>query len=95
MRANGKVEDRFTVCQLTPKEHMSLAMQNDKNNLRSSVSDCWGQKTMIKDLGPDILNHVPDLTNYDPWEDEDRPSCPVLDDELTAADAAKDYLIIS
>ena len=45
---------------------------------------------MVKDLGSDILNLVPDPTNYDPWEDEDGPSFPVLDDELAAAAAAGD-----
>ena len=46
-------------------------------------------------MGPDILNLVHDPTNYDPWEDEDGPSFPALDEELAAADAAKDYLINS
>ena len=42
-----------------------------------------------------MLNLVPDPMNNDPWEEEDRPSFPKLDDKLTPADAAKDYLVYS
>jgi hypothetical protein len=49
----------------------------------------------IKDWGPDVLNLnlVPDLENNDPWEDEDGPSFPELDDELAAAKVAGDILV--
>ena len=50
---------------------------------------------MVKDLGPDILNLVPDPENTDPWEDEDGPLFPKLDDELEAAEAAGDFLVNS
>ena len=50
---------------------------------------------MVKDLRPDILNLVPDPTNYDPWEDEDRPSFPMVDDELATTNTTGDYLIYS
>ena len=49
----------------------------------------------IKDLGPDILNLSPDPDNFDPWEDEDRPSFPKLDDDLAAVEAAGDFLVNS
>jgi len=40
-----------------------------------------------------ILNLVPDLENNKTWEDDDRPSFPKLDDELTAAEVAVDFLV--
>ena len=43
---------------------------------------------MIKDLGEDILNLVPVPTNNDPWEDEEGPLFPELDNKLAAAKAA-------
>ena len=54
-----------------------------------------GPKTTIKDLGEDILNLVPDPMNNGPWEDEDGPLFPELDDKLAAAKAARDYLVNS
>ncbi len=50
---------------------------------------------MIKNLGEDILNLVPDPMNHDPWEDQDEPSFPELDDKLAAAKTAGDYLVNS
>jgi hypothetical protein len=44
-------------------------------------------------LGPDVLNLVPDPENNDPWEDEDRPSFPELDDELKDTKASGDFLV--
>ena len=72
MKANGEYEDRSTVRQLTPKERMCPALHKEKEEFLTSVCDQWGLKTPIKDVGEDILNLVPDPTNYDPWEDEDR-----------------------
>ena len=95
MKANGEVEDRSTLRLLTPEECMSDALRAEQEKFLASVCDRWGIGTTVKDLGPDILNLVPDPTNYDPWEDEDGPSFPALDEELAAADAAKDYLINS
>ena len=57
------------------------------------MENCWGPKTTVKDLGPDVLNLTPDPDNTDPWEDEDGPSFPELDDELEAAEAVEDFLI--
>ena len=74
---------------------MSDALCAEQEKFLTSVCGRWGIGTMVKDLGPDILNLVPDPTNYDPWEDKDGPSFPALDEELAAADAAKDYLINS
>ncbi len=42
-----------------------------------------------------ILNLVTVPTNDDPWEDEDGPSFPELDDKLAAAKASGDYLVNS
>jgi hypothetical protein len=39
-------------------------------NILASVKKCWGPKTPMKDLGPDILNLFSDPENTDPWEDE-------------------------
>jgi hypothetical protein len=50
---------------------------------------------MVKDLGPDVLNLVPDPDNMDPWEDENGPLFPKLDDELEAAEVAEDFLVNS
>jgi hypothetical protein len=59
-----------------------------------AVQGRWGQKMMVKDLGPDILNLVSDPENNDAWEDEDgRPSFPELDDELKDAKASGDFLV--
>jgi hypothetical protein len=59
------------------------------------VESHWGPTTTVKDLGPDVLNLDPDPENTDPWEDEDGPSFPELDDELEAAEAAGDFLMNS
>jgi hypothetical protein len=95
MKANGKVEDRSTVWLLTPEECLSDGVRQEQEWFLTSHCNHWGQGTIVKDLGPDILNLVPDPTNYDPWEDEDGPSFPALDDDLAAADATGDYLIYS
>ena len=50
---------------------------------------------MIKVLGEDILNLVPDPANHDPWKGEDGPLFPELDNELASAKAARDYLVNS
>ena len=39
MKANGEYEDRSTLRQLTPKEHMYLALHNKKEAFLTSVSD--------------------------------------------------------
>jgi len=95
MKTNGEVKDRSTVRLLTPKECVNASFHKEQEHFLSSVTDRCGQGTMVKDLGPDILNLIPDPENYDPWEDEDGPSFPALYDKLTAANAAGDYLINS
>ena len=59
----------------------------------ASVTDHCGPNTTIKDFGPDILNLIPNPRNDDPWEDEDGPLFPELDDEIAHAKAAGDYII--
>ena len=44
----------------------------------------------MKDLGPDILNLVPDPKNIDPWEEDDRLLFPKLDNKLDAYNAVGD-----
>ena len=39
MKANGEYEDRSTLHQLTPKEHMSPAMHKEKEAFQTSVAD--------------------------------------------------------
>ena len=58
-----------------------------------AIQERWGQKTTVKDWDPDVLNLVPNPVNNDPWEDEDGPSFPKLDDELIAAKVVGDFLI--
>jgi hypothetical protein len=58
-----------------------------------AIQDRWGQKMAIKDWGPDVLNLVPDPKNNEPWEDEDGPSFPELNDELDATEATGDFLV--
>ncbi len=50
---------------------------------------------MIKDLGPNSLNLVPDPMNDDTWEDKEGPLLPKLDDKLAPSKAARDYLVNS
>jgi hypothetical protein len=67
----------------------------EQQEFLTSVEKRWGLKTTVKDLGPDVLNLTPDPDNTDPWEDDDRPSFPGLDDELEAAEVAGDLLVNS
>ena len=39
MKANGKYEDQATICQLSPKEHMNLAMHKEQDTFLISVTD--------------------------------------------------------
>ena len=59
------------------------------------MENLWGLKATVKNLWPDVLNLVPDPDNTDPWEDEDGISFPELDNELKAAEAARDFLVNS
>jgi hypothetical protein len=95
MKANGKFTNRSTVRNLTSKEHVNAALFWEQEQFLASVEERWGPKTTVKDLGPDVLNLVPDPENTDPWEDDDGPSFPELDDELGAAEAAGDFLVNS
>ena len=58
-----------------------------------AIQGRWGKKTTVKDLGPDVLNLLPDPENNDPREDEYGHSFPELDDELIATKAAGDFLV--
>jgi hypothetical protein len=95
MNANGKLEDRSTVRALTSEERLNAALFQEQQEFLDSVENCWGPKTTVKDLGPDVLNLVPDPDNMEPWEDEDGPLFPELDDELDAAEVAGDFLVNS
>ncbi len=59
MKAHNKVGDFSTICLITPKKQMSQAIQKEQEAFLTSVIDCWGPKTTIKDLGPNTLNVVP------------------------------------
>eukprot|EP00804_Cyclotella_cryptica_P004620 CCRYP_006942-RA/>CCRYP_006942-RA protein AED:0.23 eAED:0.23 QI:0/-1/0/1/-1/1/1/0/675 len=95
MKANGEIEDQSTVRALTAEEHVSAALFQEQQQFLASLEGRWGPKTIIKDLGPDVLNLSPDPDNFDPWEDEDGPSFPKLDDDLAAVEAAGDFLVNS
>jgi hypothetical protein len=58
-----------------------------------AIQERWGQKTTVKDWGPDVFKLVPNPENNVPWEDEDRPSFLNLDDELIATEAAGDLFV--
>ena len=70
MKANGKLEDRSTVCALTSEEHVNAALFREQQEFLTSVEERWGPKTTGKDLGSDDLNLTPDPDNTDPWEDD-------------------------
>ena len=74
---------------------VNAALFREQQEFLDSVENRWGPKTTVKDLGPDVLNLVPDPDNTEPWEDEDGPSFPKLDNELEAAEAAGDFLVNS
>jgi hypothetical protein len=93
MKANGEIEERSTVRSLTPKECVNAALHQEQEKFLEAVQGRWGQKTTVKDLGPDVLNLVPNPENNDPWEDEDGPSFPELDDELKDAEVSGDFLV--
>jgi hypothetical protein len=95
MNANGKLEDRSTAHALTSEEHVNVTLFHKQQVFLASVEKRWGPTTTVKDLGPDILNLDPDPVNMDPWEDDEGPSFPELDDELEAAKAAGDFLMNS
>ena len=52
---------------------MTAAPHKKQERFLSSITDRWGHGTMVKDLGPDILNLIPDPENYDLWEDDIGP----------------------
>eukprot|EP00804_Cyclotella_cryptica_P017310 CCRYP_020331-RA/>CCRYP_020331-RA protein AED:0.23 eAED:0.25 QI:0/-1/0/1/-1/1/1/0/484 len=93
MKANGEIEDRSTVRSLTPEECVNAALHQEQQKFLESIQGRWGEKTRVKDLGPDFLNLVPDPENNEPWEDDDGPSFPELDDELADAEASGDFLV--
>ena len=51
---------------LMPEGRMCPVIKKDQDTFRVFVTDRWGPKTTIKDLGPDTLNLVPDSKNDDP-----------------------------
>jgi hypothetical protein len=79
MKADGKMEDRSTVCALTSEERVNATLFHEQQEFLTSVEKRWGPKTMVKNLGPDVLNLTPDPENIDPWEDDDGPLFPKLD----------------
>jgi hypothetical protein len=93
MKANKKIKDCSTVRSLPPKDCVNAALHQEQEKFLKAVQGRWGKKTTVKNLGPDILNLVPDPENDDPWENEDRPSFPKLDDELKDTEASGDFLV--
>ena len=73
MKANGELEDWSMVRALTTEERVNPALFREQQEFLASIEKRWGPKTMVKDLGPDVLNLDPDPENLDPWEDEDGP----------------------
>jgi hypothetical protein len=93
MKANGEVKDSSTVCLLTPKDCMNTTLHKGQECFLTS-NDHWGQGTIVKDLGPDILNLAPNPEKYGPWKDQDRPAFPALNDKLAATKATGGYHIV-
>eukprot|EP00956_Cyclotella_meneghiniana_P018312 scaffold30420_cov55-Cyclotella_meneghiniana.AAC.1 len=93
MTAKGDVVDRSTVRSLTPEEKVNPVLRAEQGQFLQQITDRWGAPTEAFELGPDFLNLLPDPENYDPWEDDDGPSFPELNDELEAAEAAGDFYV--
>ena len=74
---------------------MNAALFREQEEFLEVIEDKWGVKTTVKDLGPDVLNLVPNPENNEPWEDDNRPSFPELDDELKDTEASEDFLVNS
>ena len=60
MKANGELEDGSMVRALTSEESISATLFQEQQEFLDSVENCWGPKTTVKDLGPDVLNLTPD-----------------------------------
>jgi hypothetical protein len=95
MKANGEIEERSTFSALMQAERVNPALFREQQEFLASAEKRWGPKTTVKDLGHDILNFSSDTKITDPWEDDDGPLFPKLDDELEAAEVAGDFLINS
>jgi hypothetical protein len=93
MKANGEIKDHSKLHSLTPEECVNAALHQEQEKFLEAIHGRWGKKTSVKDLGPDVLNLVPNLENNDSWEEADGPSFPELDDELVAAKVAVDFLV--
>ena len=91
MKSNGEIKDHSTVFSLTPEECISAAKHQEWEKFLEGIQGRWGKKTAVKDWCPDVLNLVPNPENNNPWEDEDGPSFPKLDDELMATEVAGDF----
>ncbi|KAL7482201.1 hypothetical protein ACHAW6_007885 [Cyclotella cf. meneghiniana] len=93
MTANEEIKNRSTVHPLTHEECVSARLHQKWEKFLEAIEGRWGKKTTVRDWGPDVLNLVHDPENNNPWEDDDRPSFPKLDDELVTAKAAVDFLV--
>lgn len=78
---------------LTPKDCVSANLHKELEEFLSRDYDQWGQKTMLKDLGSNVLTLVSNSENNNPWEYDNGPSFLSLDDELAVAKVVWDYLI--
>ena len=76
MKVNGEIKDRSTVCSLTPEECVNATLYQEQEKFLEAIKERWGQKTTVKDWGPDVFNLVPNPENNNPWEDEAGPSFP-------------------
>jgi hypothetical protein len=95
MKANGKLKDQSMVRALASEERMNAPLFREQQEFLALMEKRWGLKTTVKDLGPDVLNLDPGPDKMDPWEDDEGPLFPKLDDELEAAKAAGDFLMNS
>jgi hypothetical protein len=71
----------------------NVALYQEQEPFLEAIQERWDQKMTIKDLCPDVLICVSNPANNEPWEDDDGPLFPKLNDELNTTEAAGDFLV--
>jgi hypothetical protein len=61
MKANGEIKEHSTVCSLTAEEYVNTTLYREQEKFLEAIQERWGQKMMVKDWSPDVLNLVSDF----------------------------------
>lgn len=93
LKENGQVVDRSTLRRLTPAELIDADHCRRRDEFLEKIKSKLGPPAELADLGPDKLNLVQEPDTHEPWEDEDGPSFPELEEELEAAEAVGDFYV--